>query len=572
MSRSDEFLFRRGEDRAAPATTHPQRKEPWKLLVVDDEEEVHKVTRLVLAGFSYDDRGLEFLHAYSGGEARRMVAEHPDIAVILLDVVMEDYDSGLKLVRHIREELKNKFARIILRTGQPGHAPESRVIVEYDINDYKEKTEITAQKLVTTMVAALRTYRDMLTIEANRKGLERILAAASDIFRLGSLETFVGGVLTQLTSLLNIEGDAFYGQLPFFAATAEDSGFVIRAASGKFEQYVRRHVRDLPEADIRRSVEEALAHRDGSCRDGGHVEYFESKTGSRSLIYFEECRELTELDRKLMEVFFANVSIGFDNIALNQAAEEKARIAEEALRQAERANHEAMLQMARRAESLRKISQAVAHQLRNPMTVIAGFANILRGRPELGPRCAEYLDGIVAAAGRVEKLAAAVREYSDIRLGERRMTEVSGVLAEARARAEQALAGTPRPVAWEVSAGESLRASLDPDLAAQAVAELLVNAVEALPDAGGRVGLRAWESEGFLRIEVSDDGRGIPEAEQAYVLDPFYTTKPVGVGMGLTRAARIAQEHGGTLTLASDPAHGTRAEIVLPLNPDGLPL
>jgi methyl-accepting chemotaxis protein len=107
---------------------------------------------------------------------------------------------------------------------------------------------------------------------------------------------------------------------------------------------------------------------------------------------------------------------------------------------------------------------------------------------------------------------------------------------------------------------------------AQAVAELLVNAVEALPDAGGRVGLRAWESEGFLRIEVSDDGRGIPESEQAYVLDPFYTTKPVGIGMGLTRAARIVQEHGGTLTLASDPGHGARVEMILPLNPDGLPL
>ncbi len=571
MSRADEFLFK-GEGRAASEAPHLQRKEPWKLLVVDDEEEVHKVTRLVLTGFSYDDRSLEFLHAYSGEEARRMIAEHPDTAVILLDVVMEDYDSGLKLVRHIREELKNKFVRIILRTGQPGHAPESRVIVEYDINDYKEKTEITAQKLVTTMVAALRTYRDMLTIEASRRGLERILAAASDIFRLGSLETFVGGVLTQLTSLLNIEGDAFYGQLPFFAATTDDSGLLIRAASGKFERYVRRHVRDLPEEDIRRSVEEALAHRDGSCRDGGHVEYFESKTGSRSVIYFEECRELTELDRKLVEIFFANVSIGFDNIALNQAAEEKARIAEEALLQAEKANREAVVQMARRAESLQKISRAVAHQLRNPMTVIAGFANILRGKPELGPQCGEYLDGIVAAAGRIEKIATAVQEYNAIHLGERRTTEVFGVLAEARARAEQAVAGLARPVTWEVSAGESLRAVLDSDLMAQAVAELLVNAVEALPDAGGRVGLRAWESEGFLRIEVSDDGRGIPESEQAYVLDPFYTTKPVGIGMGLTRAARIVQEHGGTLTLASDPGHGARVEMILPLNPDGLPL
>ena len=145
----------------------------WKVLVVDDEEEVHAVTKLVLADFSYENKGLLFLHAYSGREARDLIAEHPDTAIIFLDVVMEKNDAGLEVIRHIREELKNSFVRIILRTGQPGQAPAEKVIVEYDINDYKEKTELTAQKLFTTMVASLRSYRDILTIRPTARGWKR---------------------------------------------------------------------------------------------------------------------------------------------------------------------------------------------------------------------------------------------------------------------------------------------------------------------------------------------------------------------------------------------------------------
>ena len=153
LDRTDTLLF--ADD--APAPTVPTAPDPWKILIVDDEAEVHDVTRLVLSGFQFKGRGLCFLDAFTGGEARQLLAQHPDIALILLDVVMEENDTGLALVKYIREELGNRFVRIILRTGQPGQAPEERVIVEYDINDYKEKTELTAQKLVTTVVAALRT-------------------------------------------------------------------------------------------------------------------------------------------------------------------------------------------------------------------------------------------------------------------------------------------------------------------------------------------------------------------------------------------------------------------------------
>jgi two-component system sensor histidine kinase ChiS len=151
----------------------------WKIMLVDDEEEVHVVTKLALADFSFEDRGLTFINAYSGEEAKQLIQEHPDTALILLDVVMEADDAGLRVAKHIREVLRNQTVRIVLRTGQPGQAPEGTVILNYDINDYKAKTELTTQKLFTTIITALRAFRYVMAIEAHRQELEKIARASA---------------------------------------------------------------------------------------------------------------------------------------------------------------------------------------------------------------------------------------------------------------------------------------------------------------------------------------------------------------------------------------------------------
>lgn len=135
---------------------------PWKVLIVDDEPEVHELTKLVLRNLKFLDRKLELISAYSAQEAKMLCQEHEDAALILMDVVMETDDAGLQAVQYIREELKNLDIRIILRTGQAGRIPEKKVIVDYDINDYKEKTELTATKLFTTIISSLRTYKEIL--------------------------------------------------------------------------------------------------------------------------------------------------------------------------------------------------------------------------------------------------------------------------------------------------------------------------------------------------------------------------------------------------------------------------
>ena len=151
----------------------------WKILIVDDEIEIHNITKLALKDFTFENKLITFISAYSGKEAKEMLQAHRDIALILLDVVMETEEAGLEVVKYIRDILDNQIVRIILRTGQPGQVPEDVVIVSYDINDYKTKTELTNKKLFTTVVTALRAFRSLTQIEASKSELEKIAAASA---------------------------------------------------------------------------------------------------------------------------------------------------------------------------------------------------------------------------------------------------------------------------------------------------------------------------------------------------------------------------------------------------------
>jgi two-component system sensor histidine kinase ChiS len=168
----------------------------WKVLVVDDDPEVLSITRLALRDLKVDNKPLRIESASSAAEARGLLQLHPDAAVALVDVVMESDDAGLSLVRHIREELQNGLIRIVLRTGQPGTAPEERVMTDFDINDYRSKTELTAPRLRTAMTGAIRSFRDLRTLEGQRLDIERMHVELREL--LGAFGLFVPQELLRL--------------------------------------------------------------------------------------------------------------------------------------------------------------------------------------------------------------------------------------------------------------------------------------------------------------------------------------------------------------------------------------
>lgn len=294
---------------------HPDAK-PWKILVVDDEEEVHATTRFSIKHIIFDGRPLELLHAYSGEEAKKMAQEHNNLALIFMDVVMESTHAGLEAIQYIRNELKNKSTRIILRTGQPGVMPTEKVILEYDINDYKTKTDLTYEKLFASVVTSLRNYRDIRSIEQTKQGMEKIIAATRTLFEADSVETFITGALQQLTSIMYFEDDALllHGSSGFLQQKDGD-GIVALAGSGKYSETKNENITKLFSDDRLSKIEQVIQQKTHCCEENFCILFLGDKDVTEASLLYVECeRPLNEKELALLHVYADNLVFAIHNI------------------------------------------------------------------------------------------------------------------------------------------------------------------------------------------------------------------------------------------------------------------
>ena len=298
---------------------------PWKIIIADDDRDIHLITQAVLTHFEFEGRGLRFISAYSGEETKKAVRENPDTAVILLDVVMETDDAGLKVAQYIREELGNQFIRIILRTGQPGQAPEMRVIQDYDINDYKEKTELTANKLFTTVIASIRNYRDLIHLEKsrgiilqNQRGLKLIIESYAEIFEMRSYKDFSRLVLEKALGILH---DYFPGNevsLDGFNGQWQGDKLFITAGTGKFQYLDGDALSQVLEEGEWSAIKKALDQSMVVFAPGIFAGGYKTSKGQRGVLFLSGFSTAVAHLEQLMQIFMANLSIAYENIFLEQ--------------------------------------------------------------------------------------------------------------------------------------------------------------------------------------------------------------------------------------------------------------
>src|SRR5438876_223000 len=279
-----------------PGDKPAEQGQHWKVAVIDDEPAVHDGTRFALSDYRLNGQGLEILSAYSAAEGRELMRRHPDVAVVVLDVIMETDTAGLGLVAFIRKDLKNETVRIILRTGQPGQAPERRVIVDYDINDYKAKTELTADKLFTALTAALRSYQQLQRLVETRRGLEMIIEGAATLYDLKSMQKLAEGVLTQIASLLNVE----CGGILVLREGAPRERFSILAGSGCYSHFAGMAGAERLDRALRQAVQSAFERRTHEFQPKLSVLYLRTATGREVVVVLETTRPLTPTDRSLV--------------------------------------------------------------------------------------------------------------------------------------------------------------------------------------------------------------------------------------------------------------------------------
>lgn len=299
----------------------PRTEQGWNVLVVDDEPTIHEVTEISLRGFTFEQQPLTFLHAYSAGEAETILRDRRDIAVILLDVVMEREHAGLDLVRVIREDHDNHMIRIVLRTGQPGIAPEYEVIQRYDINDYRDKTELAAHRLRTLMYGCLRSYRDLLHLERDRNGLRQVIGGVTRLLPEGNGDMFLAGALSEFTSLLpersrqKVSGVAFGNVRRQLKAVA---------GTGAYRDEVGRTITQIFDERQTETVEAAAGAGTFIIEQGRLVAPMVGGAEPQA-IYLEGLDALDATQRHMLEVFANTLGICFQNIQLRENIESAQR-------------------------------------------------------------------------------------------------------------------------------------------------------------------------------------------------------------------------------------------------------
>lgn len=297
-------------------------------MIVDDEPGVHDITTLALKSVSFSGRPLEFIHCYSGKQACESIIKHPDVAMMMLDVVMETDHAGLDVVKFVREVANNHTVRIILRTGQPGRAPEREVITAFDINDYKDKTELTSSKLFTLVYSCLRSYRDIVAIDASKKGLSRVIDASAHIFKLSAVENFTRGVLEQLVALVSGKPDAVLikskTDVDGLVVSYEKEHWNLVAGTGRFTQ-----VADLNQRAnfgvFNKLLDMVMQQKRFVYQDRTYAAYFEDRQGNVNVLILDGVDSSESVDNDIIQIFMRNVSIAYENIKLQLDLEETQR-------------------------------------------------------------------------------------------------------------------------------------------------------------------------------------------------------------------------------------------------------
>ena len=293
----------------------------WSILIVDDDPEIHAMTNLVMRDWIFNGKGLKIYTAESSAETRKILDEKgSEIAMILLDVVMENDHSGLDLVKYIRDILHNRLTRIVLRTGQPGKAPVRKIISEYEINDYKEKNELTADRLYVTVAAALRNYEDLINIERNRAGLEKVLKATSDLFNNLSISSFTEGVLTQISGIIKADESSLLVQYESQQSSIEDS--LILAGTGIYKEYTYKNLEVLNKSTVYELIKKGLDKKESFFEEDSYVVYIPLGDKKQNVLVFKGLSHVSEYNKELIRIFSANVSMASANLHLTGEIEE----------------------------------------------------------------------------------------------------------------------------------------------------------------------------------------------------------------------------------------------------------
>jgi len=513
----------------------------WKVLIVDDEKDVRAALRLTLQDVFVEGRPLFLLAASSAREAREVLAENPDLALMLLDVVMESDRAGLDLVRHVRNERSNRSLQIVLITGQPGYAPQRSVISDYEIDGYRLKSELDADSLLLAVHAALRTHRLLREQEALQCALRQ---------KVTELDHTLQALRASESNLLRAQSVAHVGSWTYDLAEdrmhlSAEACRIYGVAAGTIGSYRRYLAWVFPEDRA------ALVEEWRSALAAGRTFAHEHR-----VIVGNSVRHV----RLHADVICSDDGRPLQGVGTTQDVTERKQV-------------EAVLR--RSNADLEQFSYAISHDLRQPLRMISSYLQLLGMSlgNGLDAEQREYFRFAIDGAKRLDQMLVALLEYSRLgRLGEpAQWVDTRALIDEAllflKPALEEAMASVVVEGVWprlRVRADEMLRLAQN----------LIANATK-FRAAGGRTEIRIQSTVGGGEwlFSVVDNGIGIDPAQAGRLFQVFQRLQSraayEGSGVGLALCRKIAEHHRGRIWAESDgEGRGSRFCVALPLAGD----
>lgn len=295
----------------------------WRVLAVDDDIDFQRATAFALSELELLGGRIELIQAFSCREASALLAKHRDIALVLLDVVMETEDAGLRLIKSLREVVGNRETRVVMLTGEPGLAPAHDVMRDYDINDYWTKSELSAERLLTVLTAAVRGYAQLKALASARRGLQMIVESSNALFCSKNTRELSTKVLSEISSLLDLPTEGLVCVRADEGAAVEPNARVV-GASGRFSDSLDANLEGVP-ACVAAAVRQCLHTQQTLRLNDCCVLFFPRfQAGSDYACYLISPRVLDDTELELLKVFSASISRGLYNVALFSRLEEMA--------------------------------------------------------------------------------------------------------------------------------------------------------------------------------------------------------------------------------------------------------
>jgi len=513
---------------------------PWKVLMVDDEPDMHAALRLVLQNEKVDDHPLQLLEAESSEEAKALLKKHPDVALILLDVVMETHNAGLDLVEYIRTDLENDHIQILLLTGQPGYAPPREVAANYAINSYHLKSEMTADRIFVSIYGALRTYQVMKESVRQQERLAKSEQRYVDLYNSSpdmyvSVDAATATVVEcnqTMSDKLGYSKDEIFGQ-PIFEFYHPDS---LDDAQAAFRSFVETGVVNNTELQLKQ------------------------KNGSK------------------IDVNLNVIAIRDENQKIVESRSCLVDITEQKRREAESKRLRRELQQAQKMEALGQLTGGIAHEFNNILGIVLGYIELSlnfsrNGRHE---KLTNYLNQTEKAAVRAKELVAQMMTFSRIDTQSIGSHQLYALISEDLKMLRPSL---PSSIEIINDLNEYLPSVLiDPVQLNQVLLNLFVNARDAMDGKGViNISLRMAKdicvecsachanAEGdYVELSITDNGCGIKNCDLDRIFDPFYSTKDVGKGsgMGLSVVNGILRKLDAHILVETEVSKGTTFRLL----------